>query len=597
MCGINGVWSRAGKAVDPEQVARLRDTMRHRGPDGEGLWRRPQRGDVVLGHRRLAIVDLSEAGLQPMANEDGTVQVTFNGEIYNHAELRVELERRGHTFRSRCDAEVLVHLYEEHGEAMVHRLVGMFAFAIWDERDDSMLLARDRLGIKPLYYTWNGATLAFASEVKPLVAAGFVSPAVDAEALVELLTFQNILSDRSLFRDVRLLPSASVLTLANGNPSVSTYWEPTPQPAPVSDEAELLHAVRDAFDDAVERQLVSDVEVASYLSGGLDSSSVTSSAARHLARLTTFTTGFDVTAAEGMEAGFDERPQAAALARALGTHHHELCLDEHDLEMVLPRVVLHLEEPRMNFSYPNYLTAGFASRWVKVVLSSVGGDEIFGGYPWRYALAAEDNFVERYFGFWTRLLTAEELREGLAAPLADADLERPRRLFDDVLARVEHLPNLDRVLYFELRTYLHGLLVVEDKLSMAHSLESRVPFLDNELVDLTLTIPGHVKLDTTLSKDLFRKAMRERLPREVVERGKMGFIPPQAAWFRGGQSEYLERILLSDRAREHGVLRPEFVQRLIAEHRKGIRDRRLVLWTLLCLEWWHRVFVDREHAT
>jgi asparagine synthase (glutamine-hydrolysing) len=357
----------------------------------------------------------------------------------------------------------------------------------------------------------------------------------------------------------------------------------------------MLERVRETFDRAVERQLVSDVEVASYLSSGLDSSSVTASAVRLLPRLTTFTTGFDVTGAVGMESGFDEREEAAALARSLGTHHHELLLDSDDLEMVLPRVVLHLEEPRMNFSYPNYLTAGFASRWVKVVLSAVGGDELFGGYPWRYELAGSENFLDRYYATWSRLLTREELETSLSEDvLRDVDLARPRLLYDDVMERTAGLPDLERMLYYELKTYLHGLLLVEDKLSMAHSLEARVPFLDNELVDLCLTIPASVKLDGGVSKDLLRKAMRGRLPESVLSRGKTGFVPPQGTWFQ--QSSYVDEILLSERALSRSVFRQGFVERLLEEHRSGTRNRRLVLWTLLCIEWWHRIFVEGEHA-
>jgi asparagine synthase (glutamine-hydrolysing) len=249
----------------------------------------------------------------------------------------------------------------------------------------------------------------------------------------------------------------------------------------------------------------------------------------------------------------------------------------------------------MNFSYPNYLTAGLASRWVKVVLSSVGGDELFGGYPWRYELAGGSDFLDRYFEAWSRLLTRDELAHGLAEPFRGlVDLERPRRLYDETMARTEGLPDIERILYYEIRTYLHGLLLVEDKLSMAHSLESRVPFLDNGLVDLALTIPASLKLDGGVSKSLFRSAMRGRLPEAVLARGKTGFVPPQGTWF--GQPGYLDDILLSERARSRGLFAPGFVEGLIEEHRAGIRNRRLVLWTLLCLEWWHRIFVEGEHA-
>jgi asparagine synthase (glutamine-hydrolysing) len=563
----------------------------HRGPDAGGTF---VDGAVALGSRRLAIIDLS-GGDQPIFNEDDTVSLVYNGEIYNFPALRDRLIAQGHRFRTRTDSETIVHLYEERGASLVDELNGMFAFALWDAPRRRLLVARDRLGVKPLYYVWDGTRLAFASEVRALVAGGFVRPELDLDAFVELLTFQNIVSFRSLFRGVHVLPPGTTLTLDESGLTAEQYWDPEPRLEPGQDLPELLERIRETFDLAVERQLISDVEVASYLSSGLDSSSVTAAAARVLPRLTTFTTGFDVSGAVGMEAGFDEREDAASLARTLGTHHHELLLDSHDLEMVLPRVVLHLEEPRMNFSYPNYLTAGLASRWVKVVLSSVGGDELFGGYPWRYELAGGPEFVDRYYGAWSRLLTRDELEEGLAASLvAEVDLERPRRLYDEVMAHTEGLPDVERMLYFELKTYLHGLLLVEDKLSMAHSLESRVPFLDNELVDLALTIPASLKLDGGVSKSLLRQAMRGRLPEAVLTRGKTGFVPPQGTWFM--QGGYVEEILLSERAAARGLYEPGFAVRLIEEHRSGTKNRRLVLWTLLCLEWWHRIFVEGEHA-
>jgi asparagine synthase (glutamine-hydrolysing) len=589
MCGIAGICSPRA-ALDGAAV-RLSDMLAsivHRGPDAGGV---AVNGTVALGARRLAIIDLT-GGDQPIYNEDDSVCLVYNGEIYNSPSLRDRLVAAGHRFRTRTDSETIVHLYEERGPDLVEELNGMFAFALWDEPNQRLLVARDRLGVKPLYYVWDGTTLAFASEVRALVAGGFVRPELDRDAFVELLTFQNIISFRSLFRGVQLLPPATTLQLDAGGLTLNRYWDPEPRLDFDLDVESLRERIRVTFDGAVERHLLSDVELASYLSSGLDSSAVTASAARALPRLTTFTTGFDVTGAVGMEAGFDEREDAAALAHTLGTHHHELLLDAYDLEMVLPRVVLHLEEPRMNFSYPNYLTAGFASRWVKVVLSSVGGDELFAGYPWRYALADSPDFIDRYYEAWSRLLTRDELAEGVAG--SSVDIDRPRALYDEVMATTDGLPPLERMLYYELKTYLHGLLLVEDKLSMAHSLESRVPFLDNELVDLALTIPGPLKLHGGVSKGLFREAMRGRLPEPVLARGKTGFVPPQGTWFK--QTTYLESVLLSEQARSRGLYNPGFIEGLIDEHRSEVRDRRLVLWTLLCLEWWHRIFVDGEHA-
>ena len=588
MCGIAGICTPTADLDGADgRLAAMLASIAHRGPDASGSY---VDGPVALGARRLAIIDL-RGGDQPIYNEDGTVCLVYNGEIYNFRELRERLVAQGHVFRTRTDSETIVHLYEERGPRLVEELNGMFAFALWDSERRRLLVARDRLGVKPLYYAWDGARLVFASEVRALLAGGFVRAELDPDAFAELLTFQNIVSFQSLFRGVQLLPPASTLTLDESGLATEIYWEPAPQLDESLVVADVLERVRDTFDAAVERQLIADVEVASYLSSGIDSSSVAASAARRLSRLTTFTTGFDVSGAVGLEAGFDEREDAAAFARELGTHHHELVLDSHDLEMVLPRVVNHLEEPRMNFSYPNYLTAGLASRWVKVVLSSVGGDELFGGYPWRYEHAGRPDFLDRYYGAWSRLLTRDELEEGVALAI---DLDRPRRLYDEAMATTEGLPDLERILSYELRTYLHGLLLVEDKLSMAHSLESRVPFLDNALVDLALTIPASLKLDGGVSKSLFRQAMRGRLPEAVLARGKTGFVPPQGTWF--GQPGYLDDVLLSERARSRGLYAPGFVERLIEEHRSGIRNRRLVLWTLLCLEWWHRIFVEGEHA-
>ncbi|HVS28989.1 MAG TPA: asparagine synthase (glutamine-hydrolyzing) [Solirubrobacteraceae bacterium] len=595
MCGICGLCAPSAPLENGDaRISAMLSSIWHRGPDAQGSHVEEH---VALGNQRLAIIDLA-GGDQPIYNEDRSVCAVYNGEIYNYPELAAWLRGRGHELASQSDSEILVHLYEERGIDFIADLNGMFAFALWDVRAAVLYLARDRFGVKPLHYHWDGRTLSFGSEVKALLRSGSVEAALDADAFVELLTFQNILSERSLFAGVQMLAAGSVLRLDERGPQESRYWDFLPQAESRSSEADLAGAIRERFDTAVERQLMSDVEIASYLSGGLDTGAITAAAGLRLDRLTTFCTGFDTSDAAGMEADFDERADAAELARIIGTHHHELLLRAPDMELVLPRLVRHIEEPRMSFSYPNYLTAGVASRWVKVVLSGAGGDELFGGYPWRYEFAGEPDFAERYFGYWTRLLSSAELAGGLSAGFAaDADLERPRRVFDEIIGRADGLPDLDRALYFESKTFLHGLLVIEDKLSMAHSLESRVPFLDNDLVDLTLSIPANRKLDGARSKDLFRRAMAGRLPEQVISRRKTGFTPPQAAWFRGSQGDYVEQILLSERACDRGLFRVDFVKRLLDEHRAGEVDRRLVLWTLTCMEWWHRIFLDGEHAT
>jgi asparagine synthase (glutamine-hydrolysing) len=595
MCGICGLYTSSGSLPDAEgDMARMLMAIRHRGPDAQGAHVESQ---VALGAARLAIIDLA-GGDQPIYSEDRAICLVYNGEIYNYREHQRRLSSRGHVLASESDSEILAHLYEDHGIDFVSQLDGMFAFALWDTRQQALYLVRDRFGVKPLYYRWSEGTLVFGSEVKALLASGRVSPSLDLGALVELLTFQNVISNRSLFEGVRLLPAGSILRLDATGARTSSYWKAEPRPDRRAKGPEAVALTSERFSQAVTNQLVADVEVASYLSGGLDTGAIAAVAVDELPRLTTFSTGFDVSSAEGMEAGFDERADAAALAGLLGTHHHELLLDAQDMEMVVPRLVRHIEEPRMSFSYPNYLTAGMASRWVKVALSGTGGDELFGGYPWRYSMANEADPIERYFAFWNRLLNAAELKEALSDRiLVDLDLDRPRVIFDRYLAESEGLPVLDRMLHFEFCTFLRGLLLIEDKLSMAHSLEVRVPFLDNELVDFAMTVPADVKLRGGQSKRLFREAMIGMLPENVRNRDKTGFTPPQAAWFRHEQIGYTERLLLSDRAQGRGLWRADFLRRTLEEHRAGKKDRRLLLWTMICLEWWHRIFEDGEYIS
>jgi asparagine synthase (glutamine-hydrolysing) len=566
--------------------------LAHRGPDASGVHVDDR---AAVGSTRLAIIDLL-GGDPPIYSEDRSICLVYNGEIYDHLEIRRRLERLGHRFASATDSEAVVHAYEEDGIAAVATLNGMFAFALWDSRRGEIHLARDRFGQKPLYYHWDGTELVFASEIKALLASGRVRAALDHDAMIEALTFQNIVSMRSIVRGVSLVPPGSVLTVDANGLSVMRYFDPMPRPDSAIDPREAPTLVKQEFRRAVERHLMSDVDVASYLSGGLDTGSIAAIASESLSRLSTFCIGFDVSGVDGLEAGFDELDDARVLATTLGTHHHDLRLDASDMEMVLPRMMRHLEEPRMNFSYPNYLAAGLTSRWVKVVLSGAGGDELFGGYPWRYAHGDGDAFPDSYFSYWNRLLTPDELREALVPAVLDqVDLERPRRVFDEVMQESDGLPNLDRILYYESRTYLHGLLVLEDKLSMAHSLESRVPFLDHDLVDLALALPAAQKVWGARSKELFRQAVADILPPAVAARRKTGFTPPQAAWFRGQQAPYVRRVL-TERAESRGIFKPEFLERVLTEHESGSRDRRHLIWTLLCLEWWHRIFIDREHA-
>jgi asparagine synthase (glutamine-hydrolysing) len=413
MCGIAGFLNLNGGPASPVILKAMTDAIRHRGPDGEGHF---IDGNFAVGHRRLAILDLSPTGHQPMVTSDGRYILSYNGEVYNFRELRIELEARGHQFRSSGDSEVVLNALAEWGEEALLRFNGMFALALWDRHERMLMLARDRYGIKPLYYSRSPSLFAFGSEIKALLPQSTIASKVDQEALVEYLTFQNFFTDRTLFAGVRLLPAASVMHIdPEGKTQVGRYWdyhfrEPTAPPAEEDAVAELDYLFR----QAVNRQLVSDVEIGAYLSGGMDSGAITAVASSQHPYIKSFTCGFDLSSASGMELSFDERAAAERMSYQFRTEHYEMVLKSGDMERVMQRLVWHLEEPRVGQCYPIFYAAKLAGKFVKVVLSGAGGDEIFGGYPWRYYRAVRnDNFehyVTQYYEFWQRLIRTTRSR-------------------------------------------------------------------------------------------------------------------------------------------------------------------------------------------
>ncbi|TAK01679.1 MAG: asparagine synthase (glutamine-hydrolyzing) [Chloroflexota bacterium] len=629
MCGIAGVFDVLSAPVDAAALQRMTDCVAHRGPDGAGTYRH---GPVGLGHRRLAIIDLSDAAHEPMANEDGNVVLVFNGEIYNFKALREELERLGHRFKSLTDAEVLVHGYEVWGDDAVGHLNGMFAFALYDRRRNRLLLGRDRYGVKPLYWTYSAGTLLFGSEIKAILAHGLIRADVSRVALNEYFSFQNLFSDATLFEGVRLLPPGTLLSLVaepEAAPVLRTWWDyPFGQEQLRLTEDEAADELHRLFVQAVVRQTVSDVPVGAYLSGGMDSGSITAIAGLHLPRLRTFTGGFDLSSASGLELAFDERRAAEMLAARFKTEHYEVVLHAGDMEEVLPALIWHLEDLRVGQSYPNYYVARLAAKFVKVVLSGTGGDELFGGYPWRYyrGLAAVDreDYFRRYYGFWQRLVSDEDkprlFNEGTRRRIGElSSFDAFRAVFrgyDGPLSSRDDYVNAS--LYFELKTFLHGLLVVEDRLSMAHALETRVPFLDNDLVDFAIRLPPSLKvrnLDrieavdenvvgkrvayervTSDGKIALRRAMERIIPPEVTERAKQGFSAPDASWFRGESIQYINRLLRDPRAMLFEFIEPAFVAATLDEHTSGRQNHRLLIWSLLSFEWWCRTFLGQSVA-
>ena len=621
MCGIAGIFNLTGAPASAEALQRMTDAIAHRGPDGEGHF---LAGALGLGHRRLAVLDLSASGHQPMLTADGRYAISYNGEVYNFRELRAELEALGCQFRSRTDTEVVLHAFAEWGAACVNRFNGMFAFAVWDNRERSLFLARDRYGIKPLYYVCQNGTFMFASEIKALIASHAYGPDLDREALLEYFTFQNLFTDRTLFKHVHTFPAGHWAQIAADRPTLTLhqYWDfDFQEPGQALREAEYLEELDHLFRQAVTRQLVSDVDVGAYLSGGMDSGAITAIAAGQIPYLKSFTCGFDLRSASGLELAFDERETAEHMSFLFKTEHYEMVLKSGDMERCLPAVVRALEEPRVGQSYPNYYAAKLASGFVKVVLSGTGGDELFGGYPWRYYRAVVnddfDAYIDKYYLFWQRLIPNAEIAQVFRPIWEDVKHVWTRDIFKGVFKKHEHnlrspADYVNHSLYFEAKTFLHGLLVVEDKLSMAHSLEGRVPFLDNDLVDFALKLPVSMKLGnlgevakinenetgkkqryfekTHDGKLLLRKMMERHVPREITGGIKQGFSAPDASWFKGESIRYVEATLLNRHSRLYDYLEYSTVSALIQEHLRGEQNRRLLIWSLLNLEVWLHEF-------
>lgn len=673
MCGIAGILSLNRKPIEPYAIKAMCDVVAYRGPDDAGYALfssgRGQQGSgnfwfeltdnefkhknvhlapvesdyakaeieandwhLALGHRRLAVIDLTPKAHQPMSDRSKRVWIVYNGEIYNFKDLRTELEKAGYTFFSNSDTEVVINSYKQWGIDCIRKFNGMFAFALWDNEKNKLFLLRDRYGIKPLYYYSKNGTLIFASEIKSILQSGLVKAEVDLKALNEYFTFQNIFTDRTLFKDIKLLPAGSYIEVDINSEQkkslqINKYWDYkfSTEGFHLS-QAKAADEIRRLFTQAVTRQIVSDVPVGSYLSGGMDTGSITAIARKHFGRISTFTCGFDLSSASGLELGYDERQFAEFLANILKSEHYEVVLHAGDMEAVMPELIWHLEDLRMGQCYPNYYATRLAGKFVKVVLSGAGGDELFGGYPWRYyrGINPKDmaDYLKKYYDYWQRLVADGDKREFFKPEVYQAVKGHSTfDVFSSVFAQSDVVPRtnenyINRSMYFEIKTFLHGLFVVEDKISMAHSLETRVPFMDNDLVDFALKIPAAFKLldldkivtidedepgklrkyyqTTKDGKKVLRQAMQELIPQEILEREKQGFSAPDASWFRGESIEYVKQLLLDPKARIYDYLNPSYVQKRLEEHISGKFNHRLFIWSLLSFEWWNRIFIDKE---
>ncbi|MGE0456256.1 MAG: asparagine synthase (glutamine-hydrolyzing) [Vicinamibacteria bacterium] len=616
MCGIAGLVEAPGRSPDRGVLEAMGGALRHRGPDDGTVesW-----GRAGFAFRRLSIIDVA-GGRQPIANEDETCRIVLNGEIYNHLDLRADLERRGHRFRTRSDVEAVLHGYEEWGDEVVTRLRGMFAFAIWDERQQRLLLARDRLGKKPLVYRESGGRLAFASELQGLLADPSLERRPDLEAIHHYLTYQYVPAPWTAFEGVRKLPPAHRLVFENGAGRVERYWSLAPRPESGLDLEQAAAEVRRLLRDAVKVRLMSEVPLGAFLSGGVDSSAVVALMSE-FGRVKTFSIGFE-------EAEFDELRYARLVAERYGTDHHELVVRP-DAAEVLPRLVEHFGEPFADSSaIPTYYVAKLAREHVTVALNGDGGDELFAGYD-RYralgvyerlsrvpagrslglalaslggsglpsrarrlleAIAAdpEESYARTisYFAPEAKLaLYRPELRERLAATDSHAVLREHFRAWNgrDLVARTLHADTL---------TYLPGdLLAKVDIATMAVSLEGRSPLLDHPLVELAGSLPSHLKLAGRQGKRVLRRAVEDLLPPAILTRPKMGFGVPIARWLRAELRPLAEDALLASGAATRELFEPAAIARIWREHQSGARDRSPQLWALLCLELWWRQFL------
>lgn len=631
MCGIAGfvVGPRSTWTPDADVVRRMRDVLTHRGPDGAGTFAEP---GVGLGHRRLSIVDV-EHGAQPMASDDGQVQLIFNGEIFNHPTLSAELQAQGVVYRTRSDTETILRLYEREGRDLPHRLRGMFAIAIWDRRLRELLLVRDRFGVKPLYYAHlDDGSLVFGSEIKALLESGRVRPALNAAVLPDYLANHAPSGEETLFQGVRRLPPGSTLRWKDGQVSITPYWD-LHYGAPDTRSPQVLVAeYRERFIEAVRLRLMADVPLGMFLSGGIDSAAITAAMSTLVdGPIKTFSVGFH-------EREANEFQYARLVAQRYRTDHHEVTVSPSQFWGVLPQLLWHEDEP---IAHPSSLALYFVSRLaaehVKVVLTGEGSDETLAGYN-RYRvtvynlqlarhlesftsegmraglrslvsalppggirrrvertfLAIPGDFTSLYFDNFAvfgraaqeRLLTAEaRARIGTGDPYAAAQV---------ALQRTDARTLLDRLLYADTRTYLHELLMKQDQMSMAASIESRVPFLDHPLVEFTARLPQALKLRGVTTKWILREAMRDMLPPEILSRRKMGFPVPVGAWFRGAFRPVLDEFVLGERAAARGWFSRDEVHRLVGEHLAGARNHDARLWALVNFELWQRIFLDGE---
>ena len=619
MCGLIGIIdTSAPKGTHISKINKMMSSIKHRGPDGEGI-SEPVDG-LILGHVRLAVLDLDSRANQPMQSFNRLNTIIYNGELYNHHQLRQILKSKGMQFHTTSDTEVILNAYEYWGEAAIEKLNGMFALAIYDHREQTLLLARDRLGIKPLYYTKTSNGIYFASEIKALLIGSNESPDICPNGLAEYMAFQNNYSNHTMMKDIFLFPAASLAKIKISKPTLEPkrYWYPEPYTKLENTKASSQQ-LNDLLSNILTDQCQADVPVSSFLSSGIDSSSIAYLASMREPNIKTFTCGFDVTDVTDSELLFDERKKARQMAEFIGSEHHEITLNGNHFLENLYQFAWHAEEPRIGCTFPNYSVSKLASKHTKVCLSGTGADELFGGYPWRYtaALCETDNsFIKTYESFWRRMVSKNDyqvLIEPIAASLEfDAESAFNDRM-NNALDRCRFTDNrkANAMLLMEQETFLQSLLVAEDKASMAHGLEVRVPFTDNRLLDFSMNLSFSDKVDMNQhiltnsiygkgssnmpsfanGKKILREVLSQYVIKEISEGRKQGFSPPVETWFRREMTDFLNDEVFSLKSPLRNYLNMPFAQSLWKQHLNGQSNHRLFVWGMMAIHLFYSSFL------
>ena len=599
MCGIAGIINFNNFKIKKKNLKLMISKILHRGPDGENYW---INNNIGFGHCRLAIIDKSSKASQPMKSSNERYILSYNGEVYNFKELKKILEKK-YKFTSSSDTEVVLYSLIEWGTDALSKFNGMFALSFFDRKKQELILARDRYGIKPLYIFKNHKIFSFASEQKSILVLPEFKKEINLSSISEYFTFQNILSENTFFKNIQLFEAGCYLkyNLKNKKFLKKKYWEFNfKKNKKVNNENEYLEELKRLHENAINIQLVSDVKIGSYLSGGIDSSSITHIASKKINNFDTFNCGFEKKLISKKERNFDETLKAEIISEHLKTKNHKFLIRPKHIEKSINKITYHLEEPRVGQSYPNYFASKLASKHVKVVLSGTGGDEMFGGYPWRYLTGLKINnfndFIIKYYQLWQRIINDNDKKKFFSPVWSEVKNQNNKDIFKNIFKGKSKIINndLDIInlsLHFEAKTFLKGLLLLDDKLGMSHSIENRVPFLDNNLVDFAMSCPANLKIKNfhnNRGKYILRKMLKESLPKEIYTNRKQGFSGPDSSWFKNQNKKFVQKVLNEKNTMFNFIDKNE-VKKILRNHFNNKKNNRLVIWSLIYFNEWLKI--------